>query len=261
MQINLDAHQPAGASVAPMPSGGWRLSIPSGPAGAYRLAQLDDYLHRSRQSFLWQPPLQLTLNARVSQNNHQGTWGFGVWNDPFSAGLGLGGMTQRLPVLPNAAWFFYASPPNYLSLEDDLPAQGFLAATFRSPLTPSILLAPAIMALPLLIWPAAARLIRRAARWFVRGSASKIELDTLNWQQYQITWLVDQVIFTIHDVSSQRLLFTSQTALAPRGRCGLVLWIDNQYAAFTPKGHLAYGSLANQQPAWLELDHISVEKL
>jgi hypothetical protein len=46
----------------------------------------------------------------------------------------------RLPALPNTAWFFFASPPNYLSLRDDLPAQGALAAVFRSPRLPASLL-------------------------------------------------------------------------------------------------------------------------
>ena len=168
-------------------------------------------------------------------------------------------MARRLPALPNAAWFFYGSPPNYLSLEDNLPAQGFLAATFRSPLTPSILLAPAMVGLPLLLWRPAARLLRRFARRWIRGSAGEIELDPTNWRQYQVTWLANEVIFSIKDASTQEPLYSFRTPLAPRGRCGLVLWIDNQYAAFTPQGALAYGSLANDQPAWLELEAIAVE--
>ncbi len=118
-------------------AGGWRLSLPPGPAGQYRWAQLDDYIPLPRRRFLWTPPVRLSLEARVSAPGLPGTWGFGFWNDPFQASLGLGGTARRLPALPNAAWFFYASPPNFLAFRDDLPAQGLLAATFRLPLLPA----------------------------------------------------------------------------------------------------------------------------
>ncbi len=121
-----------GARVEMSAEAGWRLSIPAGPGGRYRLAELDDYRGLRRRSFPWNPPYQLSLRARASAGLIPGTWGFGVWNDPFGMGIlsQAGGM--RLPVLPNAAWFFFASPPNSLSLRDDLPAQGALAATYRS---------------------------------------------------------------------------------------------------------------------------------
>jgi hypothetical protein len=45
-----------------------------------------------------------------------------------------------------------------------------------------------------------------------------------------------------------------QTALAPRGRLGLVIWIDNQFAAFGPDGKLRAGVLAQPEPAWLEIE-------
>ena len=259
MSVKLEARQTDGASVTATLDQGWQLSIPAGPRGAYRWAQLDDYLHQSRSRFAWTPPITLSLNARVSANDIPGTWGFGTWNDPFSASLGLGGMARRLPALPNAAWFFYASAPNYLSLENQLPAQGFLAATFQSPLIPSILLAPALAALPFMLWPPAARLARRFASRIIRQSSARVNIDPTAWRHYQMTWSADQVIFTVHDVPTQELLFSYQTPLSPRGRCGLVLWIDNQYAAFNPDGRLAYGTLAHAQPAWLELKDIKVE--
>jgi hypothetical protein len=40
---------------------------------------------------------------------------------------------------------------------------------------------------------------------------------------------------------------------------GLVLWIDNQYAAFPPTGRLRIGSLLNPESAWLELADVEVE--
>jgi hypothetical protein len=51
-------------------------------------------------------------------------------------------------------------------------------------------------------------------------------------------------------------VLTLKTPTAPRGPLGLVLWIDNQYAAFPPNGRLGYGMLANPEPAWLEIRDI-----
>ena len=101
------------------------------------------------------------LEARVSSAAIPGTWGFGLWNDPYGFSFGPGNGFVRLPALPNAAWFFIASAPNYLSLRDDLPAQGGLAATFQSPHWPAALLAFGALALPLLALPPVARVMRR----------------------------------------------------------------------------------------------------
>src|SRR5437879_6259384 len=86
-----------GADVETIAPGHWRLTMPAGPAGRYRLAQLDDYAGLRRAGFPWQPPLRLALRARVSAAGLPGTWGFGLWNDPFGIGVGLGGGARRLP--------------------------------------------------------------------------------------------------------------------------------------------------------------------
>jgi hypothetical protein len=205
-------------------------------------------MQRSRREFCWEPPLNLRLRARVSSDQISGTWGFGLWNDPFTASLGLGGMARRLPALPNTAWFFYASAPNYLSLRDDLPANGFLAATFRSPRIPTSLILPGGLAAPFLLWPPAARLLRRLVRPFIRQSAHPLEMDVTAWHEYRLSWLPEAVEFWVDGVQ------VSQTPASPRGPLGLVLWIDNQYAAFDPGGHLRFGRLPNAEESWLELE-------
>jgi len=58
------------------------------------------------------PPCTFSLHARLSGTDLPGTWGFGLWNDPFGLSLGFGGQAARLPALPQAAWFMHASPPN-----------------------------------------------------------------------------------------------------------------------------------------------------
>ena len=222
----------------------------------YRLAQLDDYTHLSRAGFPWRPPLTLKLEARGPGPSLPGTWGFGLWNDPFSLSLGLAGTTRRIPALPNTAWFFFASPPNYLSLREDLPAVGPLAATFQSPKHqwPWLLAAP--LGLPLLLLPATARLLRRIARLVITQATAAIPdvisrpgapADQGTWRAYQLSWLPDRVRFIVDGVE---IFHTEKT---PQGPLGLVIWIDNQYAALPPDGRLTFGTLETPAEAVLEI--------
>src|SRR5665648_372053 len=100
MQAELTARTTSG-STAEHANGNRLLSMPPGPKGQYRLSQFDDYQHIARHEFPWQPPISMTLKARCSNRQHAGTWGFGFWNDPFSANLGIAGSARRLPALPN----------------------------------------------------------------------------------------------------------------------------------------------------------------
>lgn len=229
------------------PNSSLLLHIPAGEEGAYRVAQLDDYHHLARTQFCWQPPIRLRLQARCSQQSAAGTWGFGFWNDPFSASLGLGGMSRRLPALPNCAWFFNASSPNHLEIHDRYPAQGFLAATFQSPLIPAPLLAPGFLLAPLLLIQPAARLLRKAARMVIKQDATQVEIDVHDWHSYQIDWQAQSTSFRV----DQQLIF--QTPHSPTGRLGLVIWVDNQFFAFPPSGRVRFGTLAQSQPTTLEV--------
>ena len=247
------------SNVTPLEGGAWRLEASPGPVGTYRLAQLDDYSGMPRRLFTWYPPLIFSLRARASAGDIPGTWGFGLWNDPFSLSLGFGGGTRRFPALPNTAWFFHASPPNYLSLRDDLPAQGFLAATFRSPILPVLLLALAAPGMTLLALPPAARLMRRLARRIIRQDTAQINVNQtfaqVEWHTYGIEWISTSVTFS---VDKGPVLVTS---ISPYGPLALVLWIDNQYAAFTPNGRLSYGSLEASEQAWIEVSDIRLTLL
>ena len=46
--------------------------------------------------------------------------------------------------------------------------------------------------------------------------------------------------------------------ISPNPPLGLVIWIDNQYAAFTPEGKIRFGVLENPKPEWLEIKDIDV---
>jgi hypothetical protein len=228
--------------------GAWQLQIPAGPPGQYRLAQLDDYGKLARGAFPWQAPFRLELQARASAKVIPGTWGFGLWNDPFSIGA-LGGQRRltRLPTFPNVAWFFFAAPPNHLSLLDDQPGQGWLAMSFRAPHQPGAWLAACLPLAPLLLLPALARRLRAFISRLVGSSAALLPVDPTEWHTYRLEWQAERVQFSLDGQ------FVLESQAAPAGRLGLVLWVDNQYAAWKPDGGLDWGLLANPEPAWLEI--------
>ncbi|PWH15876.1 MAG: hypothetical protein DDG60_05100 [Anaerolineae bacterium] len=232
---------------------GWRLHLPASAQSAYRYAQIDDYTPLPRHRFLWHPGSSLQVRARLSASELPGTWGFGFWNDPFSFALGLGGMGRRLPCLPNCAWFFYASPENYLSFRANRPANGLLAQTFAAPRLPSLLLAPALLGFPLLfLRPLAQQIRTHLVARLVHEDACQLHLDVTAWHTYRLDWHPNQVVFCIDDQT------VFKTHISPQGPLGLVIWMDNQFAAWRPDGSLRAGTLPNP-PAWLELTDLHVQ--
>ncbi len=249
---NLQPRISLDGEVKPQGEDAWTLRLRAGPEPRYRWAQVDDTIPLARRAFRWRAPLHLRLRARAYEPAAAGTWGFGLWNDPFAFNL-LGGTARRLPALPNAAWFFYSLPPNYLTLRDETPGHGFLAQTFAAPCIPAVLLAPAGLGLPLLAWRRSARALRRIARRFIREDSARIHLDVTLWHTYELDWLPNEVHFR---VDGRDCLTTS---VSPRGPLGLVLWIDNQYLAFPPDGRLRMGVLPVARDTTLELQEIRVE--
>lgn len=242
----------SGGEAQPQGNGKWKLSLHATSKDSYCWAQVDDYIPLARRDFHWRTPVRLRLQARISDPAAAGTWGFGLWNDPFAMNL-LGGSVRRLPALPNAAWFFYALPPNYLTLRDDSPGHGFLAQVFSSPRIPSALLAPAGLAAPLLAFRSFARLARKVARRVIQEDAARIHVDVTQWHEYALTWQASEVRFSVDGMDCL------VTQVSPRGPLGLVLWIDNQYMAFPPDGRLRFGTLPVERDTGLELRGLSME--
>lgn len=240
----------ANAHIEAIPHG-WNLRLSASQESKYQLAQLDNYHQLVRRDFGHQWPLTFALRARASHKDLPGTWGFGLWNDPFGLSLGFGGRAWRLPALPNAAWFFFASPQNHLALRTELPGSGQLAAVFRSPRIPSLLLAPAALALPMLALRPASRWLRKQTARLVAQDAVSLglDLDPTIWHDYTLNWQSDFVEFTI----DERVVL--RTSISPRGPLGLVLWIDNQFAAWRPDGGIGYGVLPTQD-SWLEIQDL-----
>jgi hypothetical protein len=258
MEFDLLPHLAGGASLYRI-AGGWRMDMPAGSHNTYRLAQLDDFTGLPRKSLLHTSPCTLTLQVRLSNTDLPGTWGFGFWNDPFGASLGFGGQAARLPALPQTTWFFHASPPNWLSLRDAtglgqaIPANGFFAGTFRSPNVPLLLLVPALPAFSLCAVRSISRLFRRLAGSIIHQAGVKVTIDVTDWHDYAIQWLPETCRFLVDE---ELVLETDQVPYSP---LGLVIWIDNQYAAWTPEGSLASGRLKNPA-AWLELKDLTISE-
>jgi hypothetical protein len=239
-----------GASVVRIENG-WKLGIQKGDSLSYRDAQLDDYSQLPRHKFPHRPSptlrISLSLRARTSSSSAAGTWGFGLWNDPFGLSLGFGGSPFRLPALPNAVWFFYASQQNYLSFTDDKPAQGFLAQTFRSPKFHRLLMR-AGLALPF-----SRKMTRRLLGKVIDEDSATISVDVTQCHGYRLEWEAKRTAWYVDDA----LVFESP--VSPNPPLGVIIWIDNQYAAFTPEGKIALGVLEGEEE-WLEIEGLEINE-
>jgi len=233
------------------PTGGTLLFVNTDTsAHRYTDAQIDDYQGLPRRRFLWRPPLRLTVRARYSHEAGElsGTAGFGFWNDPFM-------MTgRRMPALPRAIWFFYASAPSDMKLDLHTPGHGWKAATLDAMQLPFILLAAtAPLAVPLMnigplyraLWPAGQRAIG--------VSEAPLEASMTEWHTYVIEWGTQAALFT---VDGERVL---EAAPSPGGPLGFVMWLDNQYAVVKPWGRFRVGLLEAPGRQWMEVDTLTIE--
>lgn len=218
--------------------------------GQYTDAQIDDYQGLPRRRFYWRPPLTMTVQARFSHPDGElsGTAGFGFWNDPFM-------MTdRRLPTLPRAIWFFYASPPSNMKLDLYAPGWGWKAAAIDAlrPLfflwLPTAPLAIALMNVrPLYraLWPLGQRAIG--------VSEAPVKAELTDWHTYVIEWGAKRACFWVDDV------LVLDSVPSPRGPLGFVMWLDNQYAIVTPWGRFGYGLLDAPGRQWMEVDKLVIE--
>jgi hypothetical protein len=92
-------------------------------------------------------------------------------------------------------------------------------------------------------------------RSFVREDAAKLDIDVTVWHHYALLWRSDGVRFFLDGDAR------FETDVVPSPGLGLVLWIDNQYAAFRPGDRLRFGSLPATQPASLTVADVTVEAL
>lgn len=229
--------------------------LPAGVNG-YADAQVDDYGLIGRQArrgrFRWSPGVHLSAQAQFSheQDSLVGTAGFGFWNAPFAD------PTVRWPALPQAVWFFFASPPSDLPLAAQGAGRGWFAATLDAgrktavplaPLAPLILLLNRLPALERRLWP--------MVRQRLAISYAPIPTAITDWHAYDLFWRPDGCAFA---VDGQTIL---ETAHSPRGPLGLVCWLDNQYMVATKNGRFRAGTLPLPTAQWLRLRQLRINAL
>ncbi len=90
--------------------------------------------------------------------------------------------------------------------------------------------------------------------WVIAEDGVRLDVDTTEWHRYRLEWREKRVSFEVDEVQ----VFESD--VSPNPPLGLVIWIDNQYAAFTPEGKIGFGVLENPEPAWLEVKDIDLKK-
>lgn len=244
-----------------------RLALPGAVAGRYADAQIDDYTGLRLARFPWRPPLRMEVRARMSHpicppsarpdgdhENHEqqrylrGTVGFGFWNYPLTLGGGI-------PRLPDAVWFFGASPPSNMALIPGMPGRGWKAQVVHAHCWRALLTGgPTLTSIA---WARVSGREATAARWVRRltgASEALLTLDTTGWHDYALEWRRDIARFWIDGVE------TLAVPDPPGGPLGFVAWIDNQYAIATPRGRLSFGALASAAE-WLELDRLLIHPL
>ncbi len=237
-----------------------RMALAPTAQGTYADAQIDDYGKLARANFPWHPPLRMEVRARSSHPTAQetdtdksngilrGTAGFGFWNYPFS-------VRGDILMLPEAIWFFYASPPSNMALVPGIRGWGWKAQVVHS-MRPSTLLT----ILPTAITMAWGRIIhdsRPAARWLQRLSGTSETLlgtEFTAWHTYTLEWHTTEAIFWADDAEVLRV------PNPPTRPLGFVAWLDNQYAIATPQGVLRFGAVACDTQ-WVEMDSVSINPL
>jgi hypothetical protein len=236
-----------------------RMQFASAQQGQYTDAQIDDYGGRNRKDFPWRPPLRMEVRARsshpvatlassVEEGNYlRGTAGFGFWNYPFSP-------RGDILMLPEAIWFFYASPPSNMALVPGIPGWGWKAQVVHS-MRPGAL----VSALPLAVTTAYGLVTgetRPASRWMQRVTGAReaiLDVDMTDWHTYMIDWQKRKADFW---VDGQLALRVFQPPIRP---LGFVAWLDNQFAIVTPRGRFRFGTV-NSGPQWFEIDSILISQ-
>jgi hypothetical protein len=109
------------------------------------------------------------------------------------------------------------------------------------------LLIPAGLALPF-----SHKLARKLLSRIVQEDSSVLSVDVTQWHRYKLEWKEMRSTFWVDDV----LVFTS--SINPRPPLGVIIWIDNQFAAFTPEGKIGFGVLPNHEE-WLEIKDLEIK--
>jgi hypothetical protein len=178
----------------------------------------------------------------------RGTAGFGFWNYPFS-------VRGDVLMLPEAIWFFYASPPSNMALVPDSPGFGWKAQVVHAMRSGAFFSALPLLGATPLAWLTGNT--RPAAHWLQRVTGAHettLGTDLTTWHTYKVEWETLAVRFFV----DEQLVLTAPDP--PTRPLGFVAWLDNQYAIATPRGVLRFGTVSST-PQWLEISGLRIEPL
>ena len=155
--------------------------------------------------------------------------------------------------MPQAAWFFFGSPPNDLPLAHHGVGRGWFASTINARSLKAIMLIPAAPIVLLLnqfrplrnrIWP---HIQERLGITFRPLQVEMTEWHTycVHWDKTGCTFLVDE-----HEVL--------RTEAAPGGPLGFVCWLDNQYMILTKRGRFGWGTKPTNQEQILHITDLEI---
>ena len=86
----------------------------------------------------------------------------------------------------------------------------------------------------------------------VEEEGDRLSVDVTEWHGYRLEWSGKRSAFWVDDE------LVLETSMNPRAPLGLVIWIDNQFAAWRPDGKIGFGVLENTEPAWLEIEGLKL---
>lgn len=236
-----------------------RMGLAETQQGHYSDAQIDDYGQLARARFPWRPPLRMEVEARSSLPAAnasstaesavlRGTAGFGFWNYPFS-------VRGDILMLPEAVWFFYASPPSNMALVPGVRGWGWKAQVVHA-----MRLGALFSTLPMALSTSLALLTnetRPAARWMQRlsgASETLLDVEMTTWHSYALEWHAQEALFS---VDGELVLRAPNPPTRP---LGFVAWLDNQFAIATPRGVLRFGSVSTGAQ-WFEIARLRIQSL
>ncbi len=158
-------------------------------------------------------------------------------------------------MLPEAIWFFYASPPSNMALVQGVRGWGWKAQVVHS-MRPGSLAATVPLAATIAFGLLTGE-TRPAAHWMQKVSGAceaLLPVEMTEWHRYTLEWQRNGASFWVDDT------LVLHSPHSPTRPLGFVAWLDNQYALATPRGVLRFGTISSG-PQWLEMDSVKIESL
>lgn len=98
-----------------------------------------------------------------------------------------------------------------------------------------------------LAFPFSRKTTRKLLSKIIGEDGVKLGVDVTRWHAYKFEWEKSRVTFWVDNIQAL------ESSVSPNPPLGIIIWIDNQYAAFTPEGKIGFGVLENPEPAWIEI--------